>query len=274
VLTAGGWAPILPLVPMKLRYFQVNAFTSTPFGGNPAGVCPLERWLPDSQLQAIAAENDLSETAFLVRRDEDFELRWFTPAVEVDLCGHATLASAIVLFQELGLVGHTIRFHTKSGLLQAARRDDWIELDFPARPPEACPAPPALVRGLGREPAEIFRSRDYLAVFSKESEVASLAPDFNALGELDCLGIIVTAPGVNVDFVSRFFAPRAGIGEDPVTGSSHCTLIPFWAARLRKDELIARQISPRGGDLRCRNLGPRVGIAGRGWIYLRGEIEV
>ena len=259
---------------MRTPYFHVDAFTSLVFGGNPAGVCPLEHWLPESVIQKIAAENNLSETAFCVRAGNTFELRWFTPTTEVDLCGHATLATAFVLFNVLSEPGKTITFKTQSGMLSAGRRQDLIELDFPSRPPVPTATSEDLVRGLGRQPSVVFKSRDYLAVYETEAEVAELQPDFARLATLDSLGIIATAPGKEVDFVSRFFAPAAGIPEDPVTGSSHCTLIPFWAERLGKQEMFARQISRRGGELHCRLLGERVGIAGQAVIYARGELEL
>jgi len=259
---------------MRLRYYQVDAFTGSLFAGNPAGVCPLDGWLPDQTLQRIAAENNLSETAFLVATDGGYDLRWFTPAVEVDLCGHATLASAFVLFTELGLPGPRVRFHTRSGSLTAERRADLIELDFPARPPAPCAAPEDLLRGLGRPPREVLKSRDYMAVYDAQADVAALRPDMALLARLDCLGIIATAPGKDADFVSRFFAPKAGVPEDPVTGSAYSTLIPFWAERLRKTDLFARQISRRGGELHCRHLGERVGIGGRAVIYSRAELEL
>jgi PhzF family phenazine biosynthesis protein len=264
---------------MRIPYYQVNAFTRNPFGGNPAGVCPLEKWLPDSALQQIAAENDFAETAFFTREKDHFHLRWFTPAIEMDLCGHATLATAFVLFSEpqrggMDSVPQQIRFHTRSGWLATTKRGDRIELDFPSRPPEASPAPKELIQGLGREPRQVLRSRDFLAVFDSQAEVAALTPDTTLLGQVDALGVIATAPGDDADFVSRFFAPRAGVPEDPVTGSSHSTLIPYWAGRLKKKEMFARQISRRGGELFCRLDGERVGIAGDAVIYCRGEIEV
>jgi predicted PhzF superfamily epimerase YddE/YHI9 len=258
---------------MRIPYFQINAFTTHTFGGNPAGVCMLPSWLPDAALKDIAAENDLSETAFLVRHESFFELRWFTPAVEVDLCGHATLASAFALFFELGYPEKIIPFETKSGRLTASRRDQLVELDFPSRPPLRCSAPEKLLAGLGSKPVEVLRSRDYLAVFDSPAEVAALKPNFDLLRQLDSLGIIVTARDSQADFVSRFFAPAAGIDEDPVTGSAHCTLIPFWSDRLGKQEMFAKQISKRGGELFCRLLGDRVGIGGNAVAYLRGEIE-
>jgi PhzF family phenazine biosynthesis protein len=259
---------------MTIPYYEAAAFTSKPFGGNPAGVCLLPAWLPDTTLQNIAAENNLSETAFLVRRGDDYDLRWFTPETEVDLCGHATLASAFVVFTEAGFRGGTVRFHSQSGLLSVTRAGEVLELDFPSRPPQPCNAPEALIRGLGKQPSEVLKSRDYLAVFASETEVRALRPDFAALQSVDALGIIATAPGSDCDFVSRFFAPGAGIAEDPVTGSSHCTLIPFWAQRLGKVELFARQVSKRGGELFCRLSGDRVRIGGQAALYLRGQIEL
>ncbi|TAK98597.1 MAG: PhzF family phenazine biosynthesis protein [Verrucomicrobia bacterium] len=259
---------------MKLPCYQVAAFAANPFHGNPAGVCPLERWLPDATLQRIAANNNLSETAFTVPRGDDFELRWFTPTVEMDLCGHATLGAAFVLFSERGARGNEIRFHSPSGLLTVSREGDLLTLNFPSRPATPCAAPDALIRGLGAQPKEVLRSRDFLAVFAREEEVRVLQPDFAALATLDCTGVIATAPGEDCDFVSRFFAPQSGVNEDPVTGSAHCTLIPFWAARLGKTKMFARQISQRGGELHCELVGDRVRIGGQAVLYLRGEIEI
>jgi predicted PhzF superfamily epimerase YddE/YHI9 len=259
---------------MRIPFYRVNSFTNRAFGGNPAGVCPLQSWLPDATLQRIATENNLSETAFLVRMGDDYELRWFTPAIEVDLCGHGTLASAFVLFSELGNDGVCIRFHTRSGWLAAARRDNLIELDFPAWRPTPCPAPEELVRGLGRSPREVLKSRDFVAVYDSQADVAAINPDMGLLTKLDCLGVIVTSQGDDSDFVSRFFAPKAGVPEDPVTGSAHSSLIPFWAERLHKTEMFARQISQRGGELYCKLLGERVATAGRAVIYCRGELEI
>ena len=259
---------------MRIPYFQVNAFTEEPFGGNPAGVCILENWLPDPLLQQIAAENNLSETAFLVRKGPGYRLRWMTPTTEVDLCGHATLAAAYVMFFETGWQGDSIYFQTLSGKLGATRRGELIELDFPSRPPKKCRAPAALVQGLGRKPRQTLKSRDYVAVFSSPEEVAALRPNMSLLSRLDSLGVIVTAAAQDVDFVSRFFAPKAGVPEDPVTGSAHCSLIPFWSEQLGKRELLARQISQRGGQLHCRFLGRRVGIGGRATVYCRGELQV
>jgi len=259
---------------MKLPYYEVSAFTTNPFGGNSAGVCPLESWLPDAVLQGVAANNNLAETAFTVPRGNDFDLRWFTPTVEMDLCGHATLAAASVLFNERDLKSGEVRFHSRSGLLSVARNGDLLTLDFPSRQPTTTAAPEALIRGLGAKPGVVLKARDYLAVFANEAEVRALKPDFALLRTLDCLGIIATAPGSNCDFVSRFFAPGAGVDEDPVTGSAHCTLIPYWAERLAKTKLFARQVSARGGELVCELAGERVRIGGRAVHYLRGEIQV
>jgi len=259
---------------MRLPYFHVDAFASGVFRGNPAGVCPLDAWLPDATLQNIAAENNLSETAFVVARGEDYSLRWFTPTTEVDLCGHATLAAAFVLFTERGFQGEQLRFHSRSGPLSVAREGDVFTLDFPSRPAIPGPTPEALRRGLGATPAEVRKARDFLAVFDNEVDVRTLKPDFAALRTLDCLGIIATAPGAECDFVSRFFAPAAGIDEDPATGSSHCTLIPYWAQRLGKQKLFARQVSARGGEMFCRLAADRVRIGGHAALYSRGELEV
>jgi len=259
---------------MKIPYYHVDAFTSTPFAGNPAGVCVLETWPPDETMLGIAAENNLSETAFLVEGEGHYDLRWFTPVTEVDLCGHATLASAHVVFTQLGHTSPVVRFESKSGTLRVAREEQILVLDFPARPGERCDAPAALVEGLGREPVETYRARDYMAVFGTQAEIEALAPDMALLKEVVSLGVIATAPGDEVDFVSRFFAPTVGIPEDPVTGSAHCTLIPYWSARLGKQVLHARQVSARGGELYCQDAGERVRIGGRAVTYLTGEIQL
>ncbi|MFN2229696.1 MAG: PhzF family phenazine biosynthesis protein, partial [Anaerolineae bacterium] len=214
------------------------------------------------------------ETAFLVEGEGHYDLRWFTPVTEVDLCGHATLASAHVVFTQLGHTSPVVRFESKSGTLRVAREEQILVLDFPARPGERCDAPAALVEGLGREPVETYRARDYMAVFGTQAEIEALAPDMALLKEVVSLGVIATAPGDEVDFVSRFFAPTVGIPEDPVTGSAHCTLIPYWSARLGKQVLHARQVSARGGELYCQDAGERVRIGGRAVTYLTGEIEL
>lgn len=262
--------------PMEIAIplYQVDAFAAEPFAGNPATVCPLEAWPGDGLLQAIAAENNLSETAFFVPRGEGFELRWFAPGAEVDLCGHATLATAHVLFRHLSLAAERVRFATKSGELVVERRGDLLELDFPSRPAATCEPPEELVAGLGVRPQEVLRSRDYLAVFGSEEEVRRLRPDMARLAGLPTLGVIATAPGRSSDFVSRFFAPKIGVPEDPVTGSSHCTLVPYWAARLGRSRLHARQVSARGGELWCEDRRERVAIAGTAVTYLEGTVRL
>lgn len=259
---------------MSIPYYQVDAFTDRLFSGNPAGVCILTEMLPDATLQAIAAENNLAETAFVVQRQTHADLRWFTPVLEVDLCGHATLASAHVLFTHLGYRDSTARFQTRSGVLTVTRHDDLLTLDFPARPAAVCPVPAALVDALGCTPTMTAKARDYLAVFDTEQSIRELRPNMAALMRLDCLGIIVTAPGERCDFVSRFFAPGAGVPEDPVTGSAHCTLVPYWAQRLGRPRLRARQVSQRGGELFCEHRGDRVDIAGRAVTYSSGVLHV
>lgn len=260
---------------MRLPYYQVDAFTTRVFGGNPAGICFLESWLPDGTLQQIAAENNLSETAFLVKQEGDFDLRWFTPEIEVDLCGHATLASAFVLFQERGFAGPEVKFHTRSGVLTATRDGESIMLDFPAWKLEAAKASAALVDGLGWMPGEVWKNQeDMVAVLGSAEDVRGLKPDFGQLAQLETRGIIVTAVGTDCDFVSRFFAPRLGVSEDPVTGSAHSTLIPYWSQRLGKTRLLAKQLSRRGGELVCEARGERVGIGGHAVLYSRAEIEV
>ena len=261
-------------MPMKISYFQVDAFTGQQFSGNPAGVCILSEALPDSVLQDIAMENNLSETAFVVRRQDHWDLRWFTPTVEMDLCGHATLAPAFVIIECLGQAKDYVQFQSRSGLLTVTVKDDVFILDFPSRPASPCPILDELVAGLGRPPKEVFKARDYLAVFESEDDIRALQPEMATLSKLDCLGIIATAPGAKSDFVSRFFAPRAGVPEDPVTGSAHCTLIPYWSKRLCKTKLHALQLSKRGGEVFCADLGNRVHIGGKAVLYLRGEIDL
>ncbi|BCO10546.1 putative isomerase [Desulfolithobacter dissulfuricans] len=260
---------------MDIPYFHVDAFTDQVFKGNPAGVCLLEGWPADSTLQAIAAENRHSETAFLSRDGADWRLRWFTPSMEVDLCGHATLAAAAVLFAQELIPTDRVQFQTMSGPLAVERSEnDLYVLDFPARPAQSVEIPAGLVEGLGQAPLAVYKSRDLLTIFNSEEEVRSLKPDFVRLATLDCLAVIATAPGEEVDFVSRCFAPAAGIDEDPVTGSAHCTLIPYWAHRLERKKLHARQISARGGELLCEMAGERVLIGGRATLYLSGTIHL
>lgn len=259
---------------MKIPIYQIDAFTREVFRGNPAAVCPLESWLDDTRLQSIAAENSLSETAYIVARDAQYQIRWFTPDQEVDLCGHATLASAYVVFQFLRPGTREVVFSSKSGLLPVTQDEDRLCLDFPARAPVPCSVSETLTKALGQTPGEILCARDYLAVYESEELVRLLQPDMGLLKTLDRLGVIVTAPGRHSDFVSRFFAPGAGIAEDPVTGSAHCTLTPYWAKRLGKARLHALQVSRRGGELFCELRGNRVLISGYAVKYLQGVIEV
>ncbi len=259
---------------MQIPIYQVDAFTSRVFSGNPAAVCPLESWLPDETLLAIATENNLSETAFFVGENHEYELRWFTPTVEVELCGHATLASAHVLFYELGAAGRSVSFDTRSGRLEVNKRGDLLEMDFPAQAAQPCAVPDLLTEGLGSTPSEVLSGVNLMAVFEDQAAVAAIEPDFQALAGLDYFGVIATAPGEDADFVSRFFAPSKGVPEDPVTGSAHCTLVPYWSRRLQRRDLRAQQICPaRGGELMCRHRGERVDIAGRCALYMRGTIE-
>jgi PhzF family phenazine biosynthesis protein len=259
---------------MKLRQFQVDAFASRRFEGNPAAICPLEKWLSDDLMLAIAEENNLSETAFFVPVESAFKLRWFTPVAEVDFCGHATLGSAHVLFDELGYQGEVVAFETRSGEMSVARDGDLYVMNFPAQPPQSCSPPEALVEGLGAKPTEVLAADDFLAVYESEAVVQSLTPDFARLCELDLRGVITTAPGDNKDFVRRFFGPKLGIDEDPVTGSAHCELTPYWSERLGKNVLRARQISRRGGDVLCEMAGDRVLLKGGAVTFMVGEIEI
>ena len=255
---------------------QVDAFTAEPFAGNPAAVCILPESRDDRWLQNVAREMNLSETAFLVRRGDGYDLRWFTPAVEVDLCGHATLASAHVLWEEGHLAPHEeARFHTRSGLLRAKRAGEWIELDFPAEPAQEVTPPPELARALDVAPRYVGRNRfDYLVQVASEAEVRTLRPDMGLLRQVPARGVIVTSAATTpgFDFVSRFFAPRAGVDEDPVTGSAHCCLGPFWSQRLGKTEFVAYQASSRGGSVRVRLAGDRVKLGGQAVTVLRGEL--
>jgi PhzF family phenazine biosynthesis protein len=258
---------------MHIPIYQVDAFAGRLFSGNPAAVVPTESELPAGTMQAIAAENNLSETAFVVPEDDHHRIRWFTPAVEVNLCGHATLAAAHVLFTHLGHPGDRIAFSSASGMLYVHRQGELLFLDFPADTLHPADPPPELVDGLGAEPAEVHRGRDdYLAVLESEDQVRSLAPDMAVLEETPGRGVIVTAPGRDADFVSRFFAPQLGIPEDPVTGSAHTSLTPYWSARLGRRKLRALQLSRRGGELFCTDRGERVEIGGRAVTYLVGEL--
>lgn len=260
---------------MQISLYQVDAFASNLFEGNPAAVCPLTEWLSDEVMQSIAAENNLSETAFFVPNGADYDLRWFTPGLEVDLCGHATLASAHVLFHHLNYQNKTINFHTRSGLLQVEHADGVYAMNFPADQLEKVAIPTAIVKGLGFTPKEIYRGRDdFMVVVDTQDIVEHLQPDFRALAQLEARGVIVTAPGNEVDFVSRGFFPATGVDEDPVTGSAHTTMTPYWAKKLNKPVLSARQISKRGGSLSCELSGDRVILKGQAITFLEGTINV
>lgn len=260
---------------MKIPLYQIDAFTGRVFGGNPAAVCPLDAWLPDATMQSIGLENNLSETAFIVPSGDGYAIRWFTPAVEVDLCGHATLASGYAIFNILEPSRTSVTFSSKSGPLHVRKQDDTIVMNFPARPGEPVEPPPGLLAALNAKPEKVYKASDYMAVFASETDIRSLKPDMTRLAEVDDVrAFICTAPGKDSDFVSRFFAPKQGIPEDPVTGSAHCMLIPYWSKRLGRNPMRALQLSARGGELFCEDLGDRVGIAGRAALYLEGAIHV
>lgn len=261
---------------MKIDLYQVDAFASHVFEGNPAAVCPLHKWLPDQLMQRIAMENNLSETAFLVEENGHYQLRWFTPEAEVELCGHATLASAHVLFEHLGYARDTIYFQTKSGELAVRREEDLLVMEFPSNPPKKVSSPEGIEEALGTTPLESYKSMDYLFLLENENEVKNLEPNLWKLKSLDTRGVIVTAPSETegIDFVSRFFAPAVGVNEDPVTGSAHTILTPFWAERMGRTKFNARQTSRRGGTVHCRLNGDRVELAGKAQTYMHGTISV
>ena len=259
----------------KIKIYQIDAFTDKLFAGNPAAVCILDQWLPDETMQNIGAENNLAETAFVVKREHDYEIRWFTPTIEVALCGHATLASAHVLFNYYKQTD-TIRFFSRhSGDLSVSKKDDLLSLDFPSDMPDKVEAPQKILNAFKLKPMEVYRGKtDYMLLYSNQKEIEQLDPDMVLLKKSKARGIIVTAPGLKVDFVSRFFAPGSGVDEDPVTGSAHTTLTPFWSPQLNKKVLHAQQLSKRGGDLICEFQGERVKITGKAVTYLIGEIQV
>lgn len=257
-----------------MPYFVVDAFSDRPFTGNPAGVCPVDFWPSEAILQGIAAENNLSETAFFAPEGAGYRLRWFSPKAEVDLCGHATLATAHVLYEVMGRKESSVVFQTKSGPLTVHWEGSRLVMDFPAIALTPSEAPAALAEGLGARPRAAFRAMDWVCVFNSAAEVAALAPDFEKLKRLDLRGVIATAPGTDCDYVLRCFAPKAGIPEDPVTGSAQSMLTPFWASRLNKKALTARQLSARGGLLYCEAATDRVKIAGKASLYLQGEIRI
>ena len=258
-----------------MTLYQIDAFTDQLFAGNPAAVCPLSEWLPDELLQQIAAENNLSETAFFVPQDQGFRLRWFTPAVEVDLCGHATLASAHVLFQHLDYPQNKIHFYTRSGELIVEQQGEQYVMDFPADQLTACAPPPEALEALQITPEDCYYGReDYLLIVEDQQTLAQINPDFRQLKALESRGVIVSAPGEEVDFVSRCFFPLAGIDEDPVTGSAHTTMAPYWSKRLGKNRLIGQQISKRGGTVYCQMREDRVLLAGQAQTYLIGKLQL
>ncbi len=259
---------------MKLNIYQVDAFAEKVFEGNPAAVCPLEEWVSDDVLQKIAEENNLSETAFFAPENQGFKLRWFTPVAEVDLCGHATLAAAYVLYTHLGYSGPEISFSTRSGTLVVKKGAKGLRMDFPASLPEVVQAPHNLVAGLGREPKEVMAAFDYIAVLDSEDEIENLNPDFSKWLDLDLRGVVVTAPGKDVDFVSRCFFPKLRVNEDPVTGSAHCELAPFWGARLGLKNLKAKQLSKRTGLVECDLVEDRVILSGNAVSYMQGQIII
>ena len=260
----------------KQEMFQVDAFASELFRGNPAAVCILDKWLPEKLMQAIAAENNLAETAFAVPASDEYEIRWFTPLTEVALCGHATLATAHIIFNTIGRDSHQIRFKSRErGMLTVGREGDWLTLDFPAETPEELEMPQTLKEAVGGNPISCFLGRtDYMLVYDKQKDIEELRPNFHQLSLVEARGVIATAPGTTEDFVSRFFAPQCGINEDPVTGSAHTLLSPYWAGRLGKNELTARQLSRREGFLKCEVNGSRVLISGKATTYLKGEIQL
>jgi PhzF family phenazine biosynthesis protein len=259
---------------MGIKQFVVDAFASQLFTGNPAAVCPIESWIDNSLLQAIASENNLPETAFVVPVEGGYQLRWFTPVAEVDLCGHATLAAAHVLFNHLNFKGKEIIFHTRSGELKVVRAGSLLEMTFPSSPPEPCEAPDDLLLGLGGDPSEIYCAEDYLVVYPDEAAIRALSPNFQLLSQIGLRGVIVTAPGNEFDFVSRFFFPKYGINEDPVTGSAHCQLAPYWAKRLNKGILNAKQVSKRSGEIICEVVADKVLLSGRAVTFMQGELFV
>lgn len=260
---------------MKIKIYQIDAFADKIFSGNPAAVCPLDKWLPDETLQSIAMENNLAETAFYVNEKEGFRIRWFTPTVEVDLCGHATLATAFVLFNHENYAEDKIVFNSRSGPLTVSKAGDTLTLNFPVDTLVEVPAVPELEKGLSAKPLKTFKGKtDYLLVFENEYQIKNMNPDFKLIGTVNARGIIVTAKGNAVDFVSRFFGPQSGMDEDPVTGSAHTSLSPYWASVLNKTEFSALQLSKRQGKLKCKLVGDRVEISGTAISYLTGTISI
>lgn len=259
---------------MRIPMYQVDAFTEEIFKGNPAAICILDKWIDDKLMQSIAMENNLSETAFCIVEEEICELRWFTPEEEIDLCGHATLATAHVIFEYLNYNSNKIKFNTKSGILVVEKDENNLIMEFPARQGVKTQLTEELIDGLGKEPKEVYKSRDLMVIYENEKDILDLKPNMEKLKLIDAFGIIVTAKGEKVDFVSRYFAPLCGVSEDPVTGSAHCTLIPYWSNILGKKKMIAQQLSHRGGILKCEDLGNKVNISGKASLFFKGEIII
>jgi len=259
---------------MELSLYQIDAFANNPFEGNPAAICPLEEWLTDELMQAIANENNLSETAFFVERNNHFHIRWFTPTHEVDLCGHATLASAYVIFNLLGYTKNEILFNSKSGLLKVTRSDDWLVMDFPSHPPAKCDTPQAILNAFADTPLECLCAYDYIVVFEDENNVVNAKPDLSQLALLDLRGVIITSLSSQYDFIARCFAPNYGIDEDPVTGSAFTQLVPYWFIRLGKTHFFAKQVSKRGGEVTGVYAGDRVEISGKAVMYMQATIKI
>ncbi len=259
---------------MKIPLYQIDAFASKLFEGNPAAVCPLDKWLPDEIMQSIAAENNLSETAFFVPRGNGFHIRWFTPASEVDLCGHATLAAAYILFNTLGYKKDKIEFDSKSGILTVTKDNEWLIMDFPAQPPVSCDIPEEIIKAFNIEPINCLKSEDFIVVFEREIDIESAHPDFGQLIKLDLRGVIITAKSSRYDFVARFFAPKYGIPEDPVTGSAYTQLAPYWVSKIGPKRFSVKQMSSRGGELTCEIVDDRVIISGKALKYLEGKINI
>jgi PhzF family phenazine biosynthesis protein len=259
---------------MEITLYQIDAFASKLFEGNPAAVCPLEAWLPDDLMQSIAQENNLSETAFFVPKGNGFHIRWFTPASEVDLCGHATLASAYVLFNILGYKKDKIEFDSKSGILAVTKNNEWLVMDFPAQPPVACPIPEEIIKAFDTAPVECLKSEDFVVVFEHEIDIKEANPNLEQLKKLDLRGVIITAKSTRYDFVARFFAPKYGIPEDPVTGSAYTQLAPYWASKTGLKQFSVKQLSSRGGELTCEIIDDRVLISGKAIKYLEGKIKI
>lgn len=259
---------------MEISLYQIDAFASKLFEGNPAAVCPLEAWLPDEIMQSIAAENNLSETAFFVPKGNGYHIRWFTPASEVNLCGHATLATAYVLFNILGYRKEKVEFDSKSGILAVTKDHEWLIMDFPAQPPVACEIPKEIIAAFDIAPIECLKSEDFIVVFEHEIDIEAANPDFGQLKKLDLRGVIITAKSTRYDFVARFFAPKYGIPEDPVTGSAYTQLAPYWASKMGAKRFSVKQVSSRGGELTCEIVDDRVFISGKAIKYLEGKINI